>query len=905
MAHDTKQGLMGLVTNVAETQAPPGTLIEAENVVVRRPGCVEPRDGFLLVQTLASGFAAYGFSWRAKDFILRNNGSNVFDWRDTAGSTYRYTDPVSGLLDPQPLRRDVFSRAEARANLYLPYQSGVLKMESDAGPWKTAGIPHAMRLEGVGLNFGVDASYGSWLPNNEQVGYRMLVRRKDLNLVEVVSIPNGLQVFANTTGVAVGVQLRINVSQLIDWDEVELYRTRNFPTSVTVDDEMQLVATIDKAAFGTVGFVYYIDYVDGVASVNGKVLYTSPSRGGTDQQNNRPPAAALTVLFRGSLFFANIRSPRRIVESFTFQGGTSGTISTAAGIGRRSYTGTQTITSNVLTALSSTTGLEKGMRVLIDGTYRTITAIAGATATFSGAAASATNTTARVFHDAIAIDGTWYELGLIGYVRPMPIFINYGLVSVIVSEQTPPEGGHQYTYIFETLLRDATAHTIQATHGSEYSPPLPNYDGTPEPLVQDTWPGAVAWSKPDAPEHVRPIDYEFVGDQNRAILGAIATRDALLLLKEDGVFRVTGANGDWRFDPIDPTAICVLPSSARSVRGRAMFLGDRGVVSIGEGGDTELVSAAVNDLLKPVVDQLVANWLSTGFYELPGMAGAAVSSVFERESEYTLARGSTVPPLVYNDITQAWTSLAYYGHANEAYAYKALFNFGRSGNCVLSLGVSYFKTLLSTDAGADYLRNDRATAVTVNSYAAPNATLSAAINALEDDVIKDSAGRYWRVTAAVNNSATVPVVLSGGLAAMATGAGTLYRSLRCSVIATGFTNPMASQKSWGEFLGTFTKFVGPVRARYGWQSSQAPAAFVEQDMPTSLVPLDLANPGTGFASYELGLAAPARVNFDNARAWLLRARIRWAQVHGDVQLEGISAAVFAMPENAKQQVKAA
>jgi hypothetical protein len=624
MPHDTKQVFHGLVTNVAETQAPPGTLIEAENVVMRRPGCIEPRDGFLLVQTLASGFAAYGFSWRLKDFISRNNGSNVFNWLDTTGAAYQYTPPFSSAGDPQPMRRDVFSRAEARANLYLPYEGGVLKMETDSGPWKTAGIPHAIRVEGVGVNFGVDVSYGSWLPNNEQVGYRALVRRKDANLVETTSIPTGFQVFVNTTGVAAGIQLRLNVSQGIEWDELELYRTRNFPTSVTVDDEMQLVATIDKTAFGTVGFVYFLDYVDDVVSIAGKVLYTSPSRGGSNEQNNRPPACALTVLFRGSLFFCNIRGPRRLIESFTFQGGASGTISTATGIGRRSYTGTQTAASNVLTALSSTTGLEKGMRVLIDGTYRTITAIAGATATFSGAAAAGTSTTARVFHDAIAIDGVWYEMGLIGYVRPMPVFINFGLINVIVSEQTPPEGGHQYTYIFETLLRDTTAQTVQATHGSEYSPPLPNYDGTPEPMVQDAWPGAVSWSKPDEPEHVRPIDYEFVGDQNRATLGAIATRDALFLLKEDGVFRVTGANGDWRFDPVDPTARIVLPGSRWASVAVHLL-----TIAVSSGGRDARMFSAVNDLIKPI-DQIVSAAL--GGFRLPGMQGAQAACVFDRQA---------------------------------------------------------------------------------------------------------------------------------------------------------------------------------------------------------------------------------------------------------------------------------
>jgi hypothetical protein len=465
---------------------------------------------------------------------------------------------------------------------------------------------------------------------------------------------------------------------------------------------------------------------------------------------------------------------------------------------------------------------------------------------------------------------------------------------------TPAESGYGTTTVIEAVSRATTTRTIQATHGSEYNPPLPGFDGTPLQLSQDVWPGAIYWSKPDEPEHVRSIDYAFVGDQNKAILGLVPTRDALFLLKEDGVFRLTGANGVWRIDPFDPTARCVLPGSVRALRGRGVFLGDRGVAIVSDESGIELASAAINDLVKPLIDQVLTSWASTGFYELPGMGGAHASCVFERESEYTLARGSTVAPIVYNDLTGAWTTLAYYGHASESLSYRALFNFERAGNCVLSLGLAYYKTILSTDAGADYLRYDRATAVTVNSYAAPNATLSAPINALEDDVIKDSAGRYWRVTAVVNASATVPVVLAGGTAAMATGAATLYRSLRCSVIATGFAQPLSAQKRWGSFLTSWTKLVGPVRLRYAFQSSESPA-FVEQDARTALTSGAAPN---GYADHAVGLASPANVPFASGRAWLLRARVRWAQVHGDAQLEAISAELVPMEPGSPQQVKA-
>jgi hypothetical protein len=894
MPVDEKTGLTGLVTNVAETQAPPGTLIEAENVVVRRPGCIESRDGLQLVQTLASGFAAYGFSWRTKDFVLVNNGSNVFDWRDTAAATYRYADYGGGLIDPQPMRRDVFSRAEARANLYLPYSAGVLKMTSDAGPWRATGaVPLAAFTSSP--QYTPVVVTGAWLQNNEQVAYRLVTTKKDANGLVTRSIPSGALIAVNTSGgarsLSIGISL-LGTTSPFAGDTVELYRSRSFPTSVTPDDELRLVATFPSSQLPQ-------SYVDNIApAAMGAVIYTAPSRGGISQQNERPPACACLALFRSSLFFANVRGPRKIKVSYTYA---SASLTTAAGIGRRVYTGDITNGSPTMLNLSSTAGLEKGM--LITGTGvaggATITNIVGTTVTMSANASATTVGVTANFFDAMRLSGgAWFS----AHDIPLALALVASSGPFTAYEVTPPESGYGKTIVIETTSRATTAQTIQATHGSEYSPPLPNFDGTPLALDQDVWPGAIYWSKPDEPEHVRALDYAFVGDQGKAILGLVPTRDALFILKEDGIFRLTGANGVWRIDPFDPTARCVLPGSVRALRGRGVFLGDRGVAIVSDESGIELASAAINDLVKPLIDQVLTSWASTGFYELPGMGGAHASCVFERESEYTLARGSTVAPLVYNDLTGAWTTLAYYGHASESLSYKALFNFERAGNCVLSLGVTYYKTLLSTDAGADYLRYDRATAVTVNSYSAPNATLSAPINALEDDVIKDSAGRYWRVTALVNNSATVPVVLAGGTAAMATGAATLYRSLRCSVIATGFSRPMSSQKSWRQFLTAWTKLVGPVRLRYAYQSSESPA-FVEEDARTSISSAGVAA-GNGYADYALGLAPPAVVPTASARAWLLRARVRWAQVHGDAQLEGISAELEPMASGSPQQVKA-
>lgn len=903
MGLQAKAGFTGLLTNVAETLAPAGALIEAENVVIRKAGAVEARDGVTLLGTVSGGAATYGFSWRAKDFFVRNNGSNVFDWRDTAGGTYQYTDLVLGAMNPQPLRRDIFSRAEARANLYLPYDSGVLKMETDAGPWRMAGLPPFASIPSAQAT----ATGTVWLVDPGQVAYRLVARRTDANGAIVKSIPTGAIIVQNSGGGTSRVALSIvaPTASLALFDELELHRTRTFPLSVTPDDEMQLVAVIPSQAGMATGLTFY----DEVApTARGATIYTAPSRGGIAQQNERPPAAALSTLFRGSLFFGNVRGPARTKFSRKW----AGPIATATGIGQRTYTGNITTSTNTALLMSSTTGLERGMVVTDSGagyfpanTY--VTAISGTTVTFSANSTATLVGASLIFLDAVNVGGTW----LPGYNYDAQVsFFLFGLY--VAYSVTPPEVGTppfgtlaspgDNTYVVESLSRaSGGTHEIKATHGGEYSPPLPTYASAAKPFVQDTLPGAIYWSKTDEPEHVAPGNFAYVGDQRKAILGLAPTRDALFILKEDGVFRLTGVNGVWRIDPFDPHCFCVLPMSVQNLNGLAMFLSAEGVVELDDGG-VALVSRPINDQVKLTIDQVLNNFRSTGFYEVTGSQGASYSAVFDRENEYTLMRSSTDNHLVYNADTKAWTTWRYYAAATESLANRALFAFTRTGRVVYALGSTYYGTILSTAAGANYSRYDRLTNVTVNSYGAGIATLSAAITALEDDIIEDSNDRYWRITADVTASASVPVELKGGTASMGTGAAFLYRALRCKVVATGYTEPGLAQKCWGSAMTAWQRLQGAVLLKYGYQSSQSPT-WAEEDAPSSVSVTVPGAIGNGYTDYALGFSATGRVpSNSHARAWLLRFRVRWAQAFGGAQLEAMGVDFTPMIPGSHHQV---
>lgn len=897
-----RTGFIGLVTNVACTQAPAGGLREAENVVLRMPGCLEPREGVALLET-APNRPAYGFSLPDTDVYAHFNGGS-FAWKEVGGAAIQYTDPVLGATDPQPLRRDVWCHALSRGNTYVPTDSGVLKLLDDASAFESTGIPMTFALGSYTLT-----ATGSWLPATETTAYRLAAVRVDDNGLRVTSIPTGSYSVTNSAGAARGVILTVYAQQdyLSSFDEIEVYRTRNFASGITVDDEMQLVGSIQSSAFTVfAGSVYSASLTDLTAvAARGATLYTSPSRGGIAQQNDMPPAAAAVATYKGSLFAANVRGPLSTVFSYTLS--SAALSGTATGVGFRTYTGDVTNGSDQILNLSSTVGLEKGQVVIGTGVPANtaniyITNISGTTVTLSSTLGATAVGASMTFYDAIKVDGQW-----IPAADPNIYLILHGTGAYEMFKITPPAGGFNTTFVLRSISRAAGSGTIQATHGEEYGPPLPDYDGTPKALTQDTQPGVITWSKKDEPEHFTPGGYAFVGDKGKAILGLVPTRDALFILKEDGVFRLTGSGATegiaspWRIDPYDPTTFCILPSSVKPLNGRCYFLSQRGVVAFGDGG-AELVSLPIADKLRDVIDYVRDYHASNGVYELTGVIGSS-AAVFTRESEYLIMRGETEWPLVYNENTRAWTEWRFHSDSSQTYAYRSLFSFERVGRVIHGLDADLYQTRLSMDAqhasSAQTMpqKHDGATSITVNSWDAGTGalTLSGAVTCLQDDVIEDDAGKLWRVTNDVNGSVTVyvdglTVYPYGGAMAFDTGACVLYRSLRCRVAGATFYGEPYGSKLHTRASAMFSRLQGPVALRFAYASQLTPltASFTpvghndwEVESASSFPLLN------GAASYVNGFSGEAVVSNNHARGWLLNVGVRWIQTHGYARLEGV------------------
>ncbi len=668
MGMDAKAGFVGLVTAVGEVAAAQGALRIADNVTLRREGAISLRSFF--GSTALSRTYAAAFPYR--DVLLFMTAANrVYDATQTL-FTQDATDQLK-FGDPYPaIRADVQSAKEARGNFYVASATGVFKLTSTTSAMFGTGMP---------IPYIAQASLNSTAPTlltaNQRVAYRIVQKYTDPNGLVLRSRPSGAYlVDSGATAGSPSLAIASRYAAGMNY-QVEVYRTRIFPNTASVDDEMQLVATLTPTGNTTPNNVY-TDRVSDASRTT--TLYTSPSRGGIENANDRPPGCACLERYRGCLFFGNTRGPSRITISFTTSGDLTGS---ATGIGARQATASWTSGTNTMT-VNSATGLQVGMQVYVPTTpyfwtsspAASITAIAGTTLTLDQTATSTRSGVAIYVYDTFSYREPTTGIWRGGYLLPMspsvgPVSggatlaysINYGSVSTY--DLTPAAPGYQYTAVIESGPRGPSQLAVRATHGDEYNPPLALHTSSTGTLATyDDIPNGLSWSEPDQPEHCPPKNFARVGDTGKAILALVATRDRLLILKEDGVFMLTGDTArNFAIYPLDTTCLCILPGSVRRLQNTVYFLSNLGLVAIDENGSVSVVGRAIQTELAPIITQIRQTQKTSGTYLMPGLSGVTGTSD-DANGEYWMLLGSTTPSfggqaLIYNAFREGFTTYSF------------------------------------------------------------------------------------------------------------------------------------------------------------------------------------------------------------------------------------------------------
>jgi hypothetical protein len=583
------------VTQYNPLQVAPGALIKADNCVVSRENILENRRGYATYSTLGANIKQL-LNYSGK--IIAHHGTTLS--YDNGSGTFA---PYSGSYT-EPTGTKIRG-LQAYSNLYFTTDKGVQVVSDVTGTAaRFAGAPRS--LDG---SYSLTGASG-FLSDTRQCAYRFVIQRTDANGNIINGYPSTRMWVVNSAGGSRNVAITLYIpSEVTTADVVQVYRTAqvSFTSNDAAGDEMGLVYQINPTASDISN--KYMTFTDSITDeLRGATLYTSPSQEGIGQANDRPPLCKDIALYKSDyMFYANTSTKQRLFITLV---GTSGLSGKAVVIGGQNYYFGAT---EVLTGVSAP-------QVAVGAT---------------GIAAADIDTTAR------------------SLVRVINRYAsNTSVYAYYLSGPNDLPG----QILIEERGIGATAFTVTSsdtTIAGMFFPPPPvapttNAKSTSSNSVQKNY---IYYSKAQQPEAVPAFNYIPVGPANKAILRIVALRESLIIIKEDGVYRLTGEAAPFSVVPLDLTADCKSADSVAALNNMVYMLGSDGVVAVSDTG-TQVVSREIELSLRPVLTFSNVSTLSVG-------------QSYDSEHLYLLAlpenssdTGAT-QTYVYNTFTRLWTRWTY------------------------------------------------------------------------------------------------------------------------------------------------------------------------------------------------------------------------------------------------------
>lgn len=672
------RGLHTFANNLGEM--PEGALVQADNVVVDREGVIEPRRGLDVYGDASPMGGSSTSTDRAKQLlsykgrILRHYGSTLQFDSNVPGTFTSFTGSFTEVSDGLRIKG-----VEANGNFFVTTSTGIKKIAAT-----TADSISASSVSGAGGVKALDIALavsgptagGRWLPAGRTVAFRALWGIKDVNnnlilgspsSVAVITAPeltgaissntvasptvvtstaHGLanndtvtitgsnstpsingshtvsNVTANTFTVPVAVTVAGTTGTFTQTTTRSVTVTLAVPEGITTNHLFQIYRTAYTSSSGNTdpgddhNLVYeanpsvitgtfdVVDIQPDSLREGGALLYTNRNSGeGILQANDPPPVAKDIALFRNSTFYANTRKRHSlsitligtgdlVSNTSTFVLGNTYTFRNAAGGGE------DTATRKVLlaTAGSSSQNIEDTARSLVRVINRDAT-------------------------------GSVYAYYLSSGATDLPGKI-----------------------LLEARTLGTTAFTVTANStatGGMFSPTVPT-SGTTVSSDNEVALNRIYWSKTSQPEAVPIVNFADVGAKDKAILRVMALRDSLFILKQDGIFRLTG-DSPFNFSValFDSSALLTAPDTASILNNQIYMLSTQGVASISDTG--------VSVISRPIENELVS--VSGG----ANYTTASFSVPYESDRSWllwTITRTSdTVATQCFrfNTFTQTWT----------------------------------------------------------------------------------------------------------------------------------------------------------------------------------------------------------------------------------------------------------
>lgn len=732
--------IKGLWTNNNEfSEIPDGALDIAENIALSKDSVAECRRGFAAIFNIPGN----QFADRLNEFggqLISRYGSTLAHGTSPTAFSGSFANPSSTVTT---------KFAQQNQNLYFTTSTGVQKLDKLTNQPVAAGIPSALDVQ-VAVT-----GVSGFLGKQSSVSYRIVWGYTDANNNLLLGAPSQItQIDNSSASVTVNTTVTFTVPAGITVNNFyQIYRGDQIAftgsTPNTADDNMQLVYEANPTS-GQISALSVIVTDVTPDSLRGAALYTNATQQGILQQNSIPPFCNDICSFKNCLFFANTSNAQSTQITILAVGGSNG-IATGD---------TLTIGANTFTAINTTpVGGSNNYEPYTGGSPAqnvTQTAI-NLVATINQ---STTNTTIYAYY----LSGNNALPGQI-------LLVNRSYA--------------------------ASAFSITASaHGSGFNPVLPT-SGTTVTSTNTSALNGLMYSKQQTPEAVPALNIFYPGSANQKILRILALRDSLFILKEDGVFRLSGSSpANFTIDTLDNTVFLTAPDTAVALNNCVYALTTQGVAQITDSG--------VSVISRPIEDQLNA---------LIGTAGLAVVSkygfgiTYESERQYILYLPkvsndtSATIAYVYNYFTKTWVT------ADRA----QLCGYVLSTDNKLYMGNAFYSDVVKERKDYTYTDyTDESFAVSISSATGTTIVLVDASLVTIGDILYQSAAVSAQVTAI--NIGLNTLTVSNNLT-WATGSTQLLKSIPCTIqwVPTAGQNPgMLKQYSEAALIFRASPFISAV-----------------------------------------------------------------------------------------------
>lgn len=183
-----------------------------------------------------------------------------------------------------------------------------------------------------------------------------------------------------------------------------------------------------------------------------------------------------------------------------------------------------------------------------------------------------------------------------------------------------------------------------------FSPELESVDAV---ATNDVAPNRVYYSKLQQPEAVPLTNYFNVGAGDAPIIRIVASRDSLFVFKEDGIFTISGQEGETlQVNGLDNTVKIIGPETA--------VIGNNQIFCFAADGITRITEAGAQVISTPIEDKLLA-FPDTALFA--NLARTAFGVFYDTEKKFYLWMPTTPEDtiatqcFVFNTTTQTWTRL--------------------------------------------------------------------------------------------------------------------------------------------------------------------------------------------------------------------------------------------------------